>query len=798
MPGAVYVETRDVPLDELTPFPGNAKRGNPLEILRSLRRNGQYRGLVVRRIPDGPLIVLAGNHTMQALQLHGAGRCEYADDEKKPCAMCAGGSWDGTTARCEIIVCDDDEARRINIADNRLAELGGYDNDALAELLSYMDGDYEGTGYNDEEVMALITPPDLDDLDGGDGGDSDGPADAKPAENPSLADRFLIPPFDVLDARQGWWRTRKKQWLSLGMRSEVGREGNLVFEGMAKADPKYYDKKRAVEQALGRPLTAAEFEAEHYVRPDDAVASGTSVFDPVVCELAYRWFCPPGGQIIDPFAGGSVRGIIAGILGRPYHGNDLRAEQVESNREQADEFVARRIIGVALKEPAPDTTVSDPDALTPIEEHGGHLVKRDDLFTIDGSAGGKVRSCLSLATQPGVTGLITAGSRQSPQVNIVATIARRLGLPCRVHVPKAKGPLTPELAAARDAGAEIVEHSPGHNTVIIARAREDAAARGWADIPFGMECTTAVTATSAQAANIPPDTRRLVMPVGSGMSLAGVLAGLELVGLGHIPVLGVQVGADPSKRLDTYAPGWRDRVTLVKSELDYHDHPAQTRLGDLELDPVYEAKCLPFLEDGDLLWVVGRRGSLALPQSRNRPVPRWSIGDSVDWVETLAPNSADMVFTCPPYYDLEEYSSAPADLSSMSYDDFDEAYAKIIAGVAKALRPHRFAVFVTGDARDNRGGLHDLRGSTIRAAVAAGLTYASGAVLVSPVGTAAVMAGRTFAGTRGLARTHQDVLVFCKGNRAEATKACGDVDVHLPDGVEDAFADVAEELPQAA
>lgn len=494
---AVYVETRDVPISDLTPFEGNAKRGNVEEIRASIRRNGQYRSLVVRRCDDGTLMILAGNHTMQALQAEGY-----------------------ETARCEIVTCDDQDARRINLADNKLAELGGYDNDALAELLSYMDGDYEGTGYTDDDVMALITPPDIDDLD-----DDDGDSDEEPAENPSLADRFLIPPFDVLDARQGWWRTRKKQWLSLGMRSEVGRDGNLVFEGMAKADPKYYDKKRAVEQALGRPLTAAEFEADHYVRPDDAVASGTSVFDPVLCELAYRWFCPPGGTILDPFAGGSVRGIVAGILGRPYHGNDLRPEQVESNREQRDEFMQRRLLA-----------------------------------------------------------------------------------------------------------------------------------------------------------------------------------------------------ADPT----------------------------------------------------------------------------WSIGDSADWVKTLEPNSADMIFTCPPYYDLEEYSDNPRDLSAMSYDGFDEVYARIIAGVAKALKPNRFAVFVTGDARDNRGALHDLRGSTIRAAVAAGLVYASGAVLVSPVGTTAVMAGRTFTGTRGLARTHQDVLVFCKGNRAEAAKACGDVDVHLPDGVEDAFTDVDEELAEAA
>jgi hypothetical protein len=248
----------------------------------------------------------------------------------------------------------------------------------------------------------------------------------------------------------------------------------------------------------------------------------------------------------------------------------------------------------------------------------------------------------------------------------------------------------------------------------------------------------------------------------------------------------VSVGADPADRLDAYAPGWRDRVTLVHSELDYHGHAPATRLGDLELDPVYEAKCLPFLEDGDLLWVVGRRGSLA--ETGERPVPVWSVGDSVQWVTTLEPESADLVFTCPPYYSLETYSDDPADLSAMGYDAFDEVYAQIIAGAAKALRPNRFAVFVVGDARDKRGELHDLRGSTIRAARAAGLTYASGGVLLTQVGSARTTAARAFTGTRVLTSTHQNVLVFCKGNRSEAARACGAVDVHLPDELADVFA----------
>lgn len=63
---------------------------------------------------------------------------------------------------------------------------------------------------------------------------------------------------------------------------------------------------------------------------------GTSIFDPVLCEVCYRWFCPEGGHIFDPFAGGSVRGIVAGFLGYRYTGIELRPKQVEANKVQAE------------------------------------------------------------------------------------------------------------------------------------------------------------------------------------------------------------------------------------------------------------------------------------------------------------------------------------------------------------------------------------------------------------------------------------------------------------------------------
>ncbi|MEV5047370.1 hypothetical protein AB0N20_22710 [Streptomyces griseoincarnatus] len=172
MPPAVHVRTDTIPLNQLHPFPGNARRGDVPLILTSLKRNGQYRGLVVRHVqPDGPLVVLAGNHTMQALQLHGPGPCDYRtthQGEERPCGICHGQDWT-PAARCDVLVCDDDTARRINLVDNRANDAGAYDRDALAELLSYLDEDgYEGTGYTDAEVRQLahaVPPLDTPDTD---------------------------------------------------------------------------------------------------------------------------------------------------------------------------------------------------------------------------------------------------------------------------------------------------------------------------------------------------------------------------------------------------------------------------------------------------------------------------------------------------------------------------------------------------------------------------------------------------------------------------------------------------------
>lgn len=224
--------------------------------------------------------------------------------------------------------------------------------------------------------------------------------------------------------------------------------------------------------------------------------------------------------------------------------------------------------------------------------------------------GGKARTCCymaGLAKQGGCGGLVTAGSRSSPQVNIVAHMGVYFDLPVRCHVPT--GELLPEVKEAVGMGAEVIQHRPGYNSVITSRARTDAISRGWCEIPFGMECREAVQQTRMQVRNIPDEVRRIVIPIGSGMSAAGILWGLRDAHW-RIPVLGIVVGASPVKRLNNFAPGmWRYMIEFKNSGYPY-DREIVASLDGVLLDPIYEAKCVQFLEDNDLLWVVGIRSSV--------------------------------------------------------------------------------------------------------------------------------------------------------------------------------------------
>ena len=161
----------------------------------------------------------------------------------------------------------------------------------------------------------------------------------------------------------------------------------------------------------------------------------------------------------------------------------------------------------------------------------------------------------------------------------------------------------------------------------------------------------------------------------------------------------------------------------------------------------------------------------------SEPMPVWIEGDSRNIDKTCHDVDADLVFTCPPYADLEVYSDNPLDLSTLPYDDFKIAYFEIIAKSCARLKQDRFAVCVVGEVRDKKGNYIDFVGDTVQAYRDAGLHYYNEAILITCVGSLPIRAGKQFSASRKLGKTHQNILVFVKGDGKKAAKACGDVEV---------------------
>ena len=355
------------------------------------------------------------------------------------------------------------QVRGLRIADNKVAEYSSWDNDLLSiefEELKDLGFDLDLTGFEDFEIDDILSI----DIDGDNAGDS------LDENRENLQERFIVPPFSILDTRQGYWQERKRIWKQI-IKSGNGRDEGLLGAGL-----------KTLAEKTGADLT------------------GTSIFDPVLCEILINWFCPQGGRVIDPFAGGSVRGLISVLLGNEYTGVDLSESQIVANYENYKEIADRK-----------------------------------DL-----------------------------------------------------------------------------------------------------------------------------------------------------------------------------------------------------------------------------------RGNVL-----NRP--NWINNDSRN-IDTLVSDQYDFMLTCPPYADLEVYSDNPKDLSNMPYDEFITAYREIICKTANKLKDNAFAAIVVGDVRDKKGYYYNFVGDTIQAMKDAGLKYYNECILLEQIATAAVRAGKQFEAGRKVVKTHQNVLIFVKGNEKELMK----------------------------
>jgi len=102
---------------------------------------------------------------------------------------------------------------------------------------------------------------------------------AEPAADPgaqarkTLAERFVVPPFSVLDARQGYWQERKAAWIALGIQSELGRGEAYPGGSLRDAATLGADGKTVRGDGKGRPIAERERERESNTQNGDAQRS---------------------------------------------------------------------------------------------------------------------------------------------------------------------------------------------------------------------------------------------------------------------------------------------------------------------------------------------------------------------------------------------------------------------------------------------------------------------------------------------------------------------------------------------
>ena len=169
--------------------------------------------------------------------------------------------------------------------------------------------------------------------------------------------------------------------------------------------------------------------------------------------------------------------------------------------------------------------------------------------------------------------------------------------------------------------------------------------------------------------------------------------------------------------------------------------------------------------------VYANREQHEIANGKHKPV--WRCGDSRDiaiiWKKVV---QADLIFSCPPYWNLERYSDDQADLSTLdTREEFLAEQAKIIKASVSLLKDDRFIVWVTSDVRDKEGYYANIPGGTVAAFEAAGARLYNDAVLITAAGSLPVRVKKQFLGGCKLGRTHQYVQIYCKGSWKKAVAA---------------------------
>lgn len=211
----------------------------------------------------------------------------------------------------------------------------------------------DNVGYGEWDYEMLANEWDSEDLDDwgldvwqDDKDDDDSGSGNGDSKKGSLTDRFVIPPFSILDTRKGYWQSRKKSWREL-----IGDMGESRNDTLIKApEIKYkdiYQRTREHRESLG--IGFQEY-LDKYVTEDvkereasKVLSQGVSLLDPVMAEVVCRWFGTDNCKTFDCFAGDSVFGYVSAHLGNEFTGIELRQEQADLNNERVEGMTARYI-----------------------------------------------------------------------------------------------------------------------------------------------------------------------------------------------------------------------------------------------------------------------------------------------------------------------------------------------------------------------------------------------------------------------------------------------------------------------
>ena len=155
--------------------------------------------------------------------------------------------------------------------------------------------------------------------------------------------------------------------------------------------------------------------------------------------------------------------------------------------------------------------------MTEVQKVGNLYFKRDDLFEFGGMYGAKVRAAKVLcekAKEDGYKVVTSLGAKSSPQINILASVCKELGLKAVGHTTTSE--LQYDMQQAIQKGAEIIQHPYGYTNVLIKRAMEYAVKNDAYYLPFGMDTDISVDVTAQEVPSILPyldDIKRIVITV---------------------------------------------------------------------------------------------------------------------------------------------------------------------------------------------------------------------------------------------------------------------------------------------